>query len=156
APAPLAGVVDTRGGGQCGEVFTVRRYVAGHTLAPRIGVDEEWQLHRFLEGVNHGIARAVTAPGTARLPSLGERIARVLCGAETEATPALRRLLAHSRVAALINRCERVSDFDLHRDNVVRTGAGLVKIDFGGLCVGPRHWPDACALLGASALYPAG
>jgi broad specificity phosphatase PhoE len=155
-PALLAAVVDPRNGDQDGGAFTVRRYVTGRTLAHRLRADEEWKLHRFLEKINHGIARAVATLRPPQLPSLGDRIAKVLNGPETEATLAVRRLVADSRVAALLDQRESVSDFDLHRDNVVRTCAGLVKIDSGALCLGPRRWPDACALFGASALYPGG
>jgi probable phosphoglycerate mutase len=156
APALLAAVADPRNGDQEGGAFTVRRYVTGRTLAHRLPADEEWELHRFLEENNRGIARAVATLRAPRLPALGDRIAKALNGPETEATVGVRRLVADSRVAALLDQRESVSDFDMHRDNVVRTSVGLVKIDSGALCLGPGRWSDACVLFGASALYPDG
>ncbi|MFK0194913.1 histidine phosphatase family protein [Kitasatospora sp. NPDC090308] len=150
APALLAAVPRPGGG-----AVTVRRHLPGSTVPHRIGPAAEWQLHAFYRRFSERVAAALDTGVRSSLPSLRERVDAVLAGPATEASGALRTLVAGRGVAALLADRSTVADFDLHRDNTLRTATGLTQIDFDGLCTGPRQWADACALVGASALYPA-
>jgi broad specificity phosphatase PhoE len=136
-------------------VIFVRRFVEGSTVDHRVRSDDEWRLHRLYQSANRATSMAARNDG--HLLSVADRVEAVLSGPDSDARRGLRRLVSDSRVRALIEKRCGVSDFDLHRDNTVRTPAGeLVKIDFDSLCTGPHLWPEACALVGASALYPPG
>uniref|UniRef100_UPI0015F0F05E hypothetical protein n=1 Tax=Streptomyces sp. WELS2 TaxID=2749435 RepID=UPI0015F0F05E len=123
-----------------------------HRVAPAT----EWRLLAHYRAVSARITANVTGELRTGLPRLADRVARVLAGPDTEAAAALRMLTADSRVARLLAERTAVADFDLHRDNTLSDGGRLHKIDFDGLCLGPADWAEACSLVGASALYPAG
>ncbi|WP_380282919.1 histidine phosphatase family protein [Kitasatospora purpeofusca] len=149
SPPPLAA-----GAPSDGPATVVRRFVTGDTVPHRLDVRQEWRLLDFYQCTNRALHRAVGAADRERLPSLDNRVADALRGTETEASAPLRRLAADRRVAALLSDRSTVTDHDLHRDNTLRTPHGLVQIDLEGLSTGPASWADACALTGASALYP--
>ena len=66
------------------------------------------------------------------------------------------RLRTDSRVRNLVQRCERIADLDLHRENILFTGHLPIKIDFDALCSGPKALPFACAIVGGFLLYQDG
>ncbi|MFF9769069.1 histidine phosphatase family protein [Streptomyces sp. NPDC014636] len=140
-----------------GSAITVRRFVPGATVGHRLGHDEEWELLDFYQQFNERLATAVGTEAFTGVRSLGDRIDIALRGPDNEAVRQLRALTSDGRLRELLHERSRVADFDLHRDNTVRTEAGqLVRIDLDSLCPGPRLLGPACALVGASALYAAG
>ncbi|MFF7749139.1 histidine phosphatase family protein [Streptomyces sp. NPDC007971] len=139
-----------------GSAVTVRRFLPGATLGHRLGHDEEWELLDFYERFNTRLAAAVDADAFTGVRSLGDRIDIALCGPDNEAVRQLRALTRDHQLRELLYERSHVTDFDLHRDNTVRTDTGqLVRIDLDSLCPGPRLLGQACAIVGASALYPA-
>ncbi len=140
-----------------GSAITVRRFVPGTTLGHRLGHHEEWELLDFYERFNTRLAAAVGTEAFTGVRSLGDRIDIALRGPDNEAVRQLRALTCDRRLRELLHERSCVADFDLHRDNTVRTDTGqLVRIDLDSLCPGPRLLGQACAMVGASALYPSG
>ncbi|MFJ9565896.1 histidine phosphatase family protein [Streptomyces fuscichromogenes] len=140
-----------------GSAVTVRPFVPGAALGHRLGPDTEWELLRFYDDFNARLATVTVTGPVMGLRSLGDRVDRALRGPDDEAVRQLRALAADSRLDALFHERTHITDFDLHRDNTLRTDGGrLVRIDLDSLCPGPRLWGRACALVGASALYPGG
>lgn len=132
----------------------VRAYVPGAPIPHRIDAVLEWRLLDFYRSESDTINRAVTCDLRQGLPTLADRVRSVLRQANSEASEGVRALLADSRVSKLVEDESTVADFDLHRDNTLLDGDTLRKIDYDALCLGPRRWPLACAIVGASALYP--
>ncbi|MFD8820219.1 hypothetical protein ACFV23_54280, partial [Streptomyces sp. NPDC059627] len=140
-----------------GSAVTVRPFLPGTALGHRLGPDAEWELLRCYDDFNARLAEGLAAGPLTGLRSLGDRVDLALRGPDNEAVRQLRALASDSRLGALFHERTDVTDFDLHRDNTLRTEDGrLVRIDLDSLCPGPRLWGRACALVGASALYPAG
>ncbi|PKW12291.1 Broad specificity phosphatase PhoE [Streptomyces sp. 1222.5] len=140
-----------------GSAVTVRRFVPGATLGHHLGSDEEWELLGFYERFNTRLGAAVEAEALTGVRSLGDRIDIALRGPDNEAVRELRTLTGDRGLRALFYDRSRVADFDLHRDNTLRTDTGqLLRIDLDSLCPGPPRLGEACALVGASALYSAG
>ncbi|WP_432018126.1 histidine phosphatase family protein [Streptomyces sp. 1222.5] len=140
-----------------GAAVTVRRFVPGTTLGHRLGTDEEWELLDFYQRFNTRLGAAVQADALTGVRSLADRIDIALRGPDNEAVRELRALTGDRGMRALFHDRSQVADFDLHRDNTLRTDTGqLLRIDLDSLCPGPPLLGEACALVGASALYPTG
>ncbi|MFF4804443.1 histidine phosphatase family protein [Streptomyces sp. NPDC001351] len=137
------------------DTVLVRRHLPGSPVPHRVAPATEWELLAHYRAVSGRIDAGLTSELRIGLPSLAERVAQVLAGPDSEAAAGLRVLTADSRVAGLLAGHVAVADFDMHRDNTLSDDGRLHRIDFDGLCLGPETWPEACSLVGASALYPA-
>lgn len=134
--------------------IVVRRHLPGTTVPHRITAAQEWELLTFYRDINSRIDGSLTPALRTSLPTLADRIRAAAGAPDTEGSATLHALSHDSRVSRLLSKATAATDFDLHRDNTLRAGRRLAKIDFDGLCSGPAAWPEACALVGASALYP--